>query len=30
MTLKGDAQFQEKLIRCFKDDKKLMNFHQSA
>ena len=25
MTLKRNAKFQEKLIRCFKDDKNLVN-----
>ena len=26
MTLKIDAKFEEKLIRCFKNDKNLVNF----
>ena len=27
MTLKIDAKFKEKLIRCFKTDKDLVNFY---
>ena len=31
MTLKSDAQFEEKLICCLKNDmRKLANFHQST
>ena len=26
MTLKSDAEFEEKLIFCFKHDKNLVNF----
>ena len=30
MTLKSDAQFEEKLICCFKNDKNLGNFDLST
>ena len=29
MALKIDANFEEKLIRCFKNDKNLVNFDMS-
>ena len=29
MTLKIDAKFKEKLIRCFKTDKDLVNFYRA-
>ena len=30
MTLKINAKFEEKLIRCFKTDKDLVNFDRST
>ena len=30
MTLKIDAKFEQKLMRCFKTDKNLMNFDLST
>ena len=30
MTLKSDAKFEEKLICCFRNDKKLVNFNPST
>ena len=30
MTLKSDAKFEEKPIRCFKNDKNLVNFDLST
>ena len=30
MTLKSDTKFEEKPIRCFKDDKNLVNFDPST
>ena len=30
MTLKGDAKFEKKLIRCFKNDKNLVKLDLST